>query len=143
MRGTLGEFASLGSLRGIIPACAGNTAYRGHHLAWRRDHPRVCGEHADGMRAHFAREGSSPRVRGTPGPHVAIIDIGGIIPACAGNTLKNPSSRSRKRKSKLHFNQFAEETQRCLTVRFCAMRSFIVKVQQAKNGFQTVVWCLW
>ena len=90
----------------------------------------------------FAR-GSSPRVRGTQPELCATIDGKGIIPACAGNTLENPSSKSRKQKNKLHFNQFAEEMQRCLTVRFCAMGSFVVKVQQVKHGFQTIVWRLW
>ncbi len=51
---------------GIIPACAGNTLCATVALCKPRDHPRVCGEHADVM---------SARIYGR-----------GIIPACAGNT---------------------------------------------------------
>ena len=129
--------------RGIIPACAGNTPVIVSLLCMLRDHPRVCGEHPMRLSPPFANWGSSPRVRGTQIQGRVPLQGQGIIPACAGNTLNNPSSKSRKRKNKLHFNQFAEEMQRCLTVRFCAMGSFVVKVQQAKHGFQTVVWRLW
>ena len=128
---------------GIIPACAGNTPFAPASARWGRDHPRVCGEHPSIVGQTGGDGGSSPRVRGTRTLGQLEKGAGGIIPACAGNTLNNPSSKSRKRKNKLHFNQFAEEMQRCLTVRFCAMGSFVVKVQQAKHGFQTVVWRLW
>ena len=128
---------------GIIPACAGNTLWRKARLPQTRDHPRVCGEHVGRLSLSHDTPGSSPRVRGTHFRDVAFPRHDGIIPACAGNTLENPSSKSRKRKAKLHFNQFAEEMQRCLTVRFCAMGSFVVKVQQVKHGFQTIVWRLW
>ena len=103
----------------------------------------MCGEHGGHEMTAADVAGSSPRVRGTPQRSVEHGHYAGIIPACAGNTLENPSSKSRKRKAKLHFNQFAEEMQRCLTVRFCAMGSFVVKVQQVKHGFQTIVWRLW
>ena len=53
-------------LDGIIPACAGSTPRHGSSPACRRDHPRMCGEHA------------TPRTD-TP-------DSTGIIPACAGST---------------------------------------------------------
>ena len=143
VRGTLHGQRLPGELHGIIPACAGNTF---HHLPARRrcrDHPRVCGEHGRRCADCYADLGSSPRVRGTRRDERPRRLQDGIIPACAGNTLENTSSKSRKRKAKLHFNQFAEEMQRCLTVRFCAMGSFVVKVQQVKHGFQTIVWRLW
>ena len=143
VRGTLHGAGVAHERVGIIPACAGNTQPGRNLGRRRRDHPRVCGEHsAENMSAN-AQAGSSPRVRGTPHSYFPIDAHCGIIPACAGNTLENPSSKSRKRKAKLHFNQFAEEMQRCLTVRFCAMGSFVVKVQQVKHGFQTIVWRLW
>ncbi len=52
-------------VRGIIPACAGNT-----RAAWTarrpwRDHPRVCGEHPIRLMRTSMNSGSSPRVRGT------------------------------------------------------------------------------
>ena len=78
---------------GIIPACAGNTdtARRNCHAVW--DHPRVCGEHLRTNATDAKKMGSSPRVRGTPNQFSGVLCNGGIIPACAGNTLKNPSSR--------------------------------------------------
>ena len=52
------------------------------------DHPRMCGEHLMDALSSIAGTGSSPHVRGArrvaPG-----VDAGsGIIPACAGSTLK-------------------------------------------------------
>ena len=143
MRGTPGLGVPRHNQVGIIPACAGNTRPRSTRRFSARDHPRVCGEHADKVDQQVIDMGSSPRVRGTLDALEVRRLERGIIPACAGNTLENPSSKSRKRKAKLHFNQFAEEMQRCLTVRFCAMGSFVVKVQQVKHGFQTIVWRLW
>ena len=73
-------------VRGIIPACAGNTIRRHAVARRRRDHPRVCGEHVIGGQYRSAGEGSSPRVRGTLRQFRDPIDVRGIIPACAGNT---------------------------------------------------------
>ena len=52
-------------VRGIIPACAGNTMPM--FSPWRkpRDHPRVCGEHDIQLTVTQCAPGSSPRVRGT------------------------------------------------------------------------------
>ena len=71
---------------GIIPAYAGNTGFSCNCFPQCRDHPRVCGEH-NGVRSHVEKpEGSSPRMRGTPGG-IACTGFGhGIIPAYAGNT---------------------------------------------------------
>ena len=75
--------------RGIIPAYAGNTRHPNPRTRLPRDHPRVCGEHQE--RGHTARPltGSSPRMRGTQiapcGAQYAL----GIIPAYAGNTLRD------------------------------------------------------
>ena len=143
VRGTLRASASRLCRHGIIPACAGNTLEPRTRQGTCGDHPRVCGEHLVNGREQLVLMGSSPRVRGTRDKDFPAAARSGIIPACAGNTLENTSSKSRKRKAKLHFNQFAEEMQRCLTVRFCAMGSFVVKVQQVKHGFQTIVWRLW
>ena len=46
----------------------------------------MCGEHTSGNVSGVSYRGSSPRVRGTPGPRLAYRNISGIIPACAGNT---------------------------------------------------------
>ena len=50
--------------RGIIPACAGSTISSKASWMARRDHPRMCGEHAFLVRAAFVTSGSSPHVRG-------------------------------------------------------------------------------
>ena len=73
-------------LRGIIPACAGNTWLMSTIFSVIRDHPRVRGEHCDRCAALGSGLGSSPRARGTllaPRYRAAFF---GIIPACAGNT---------------------------------------------------------
>ena len=66
VRGTLCEAGSSVAARGIIPACAGNTAFSLAIPTWPRDHPRVCGEHRVVDYHLVANVGSSPRVRGTP-----------------------------------------------------------------------------
>ena len=48
----------------IIPAYAGSTACRVLLLAASRDHPRVCGEHANEGTYDTNQKGSSPRMRG-------------------------------------------------------------------------------
>ena len=52
---------------GIIPAHAGNTVSADCFSDVFRDHPRACGEHQDVNVASFTVQGSSPRMRGTPG----------------------------------------------------------------------------
>ena len=65
MRGTHGRHIQNRKLAGIIPAYAGNTHASVTGERAKRDHPRVCGEHACG-RAHVQFvQGSSPRMRGT------------------------------------------------------------------------------
>ena len=49
---------------GIIPACAGSTVDGGKPCQWRRDHPRMCGEHVDRILLLSCARGSSPHVRG-------------------------------------------------------------------------------
>ena len=80
---------------GIIPACAGNTKSDKYcqNLYW--DHPRLCGEYAEGMALKDCLIGSSPLVRG-----ILLFDILRsstlrIIPACAGNTASNTLVNSR------------------------------------------------
>ena len=87
MRGTLERIVNGAHGAGIIPAYAGNTSTTGVFTAYRRDHPRVCGEH-EGLKAFTsALGGSSPRMRGTRSACPFGITNCGIIPAYAGNTL--------------------------------------------------------
>ena len=92
MRGTRRTQTGRIPFFGIIPAYAGNT--RPHHPStldiW--DHPRVCGEHvgADSLAAVGA--GSSPRMRGTHDFRERDHRETRIIPAYAGNTLRDYSN---------------------------------------------------
>ncbi|KAB7789963.1 hypothetical protein F7D09_1513 [Bifidobacterium leontopitheci] len=87
MRGTLRQVRIPEVRLGIIPAYAGNTRSRYPAGYGYRDHPRVCGEHRETVLLAAGRQGSSPRMRGTP----QLVDDAdrrqGIIPAYAGNTL--------------------------------------------------------
>ncbi len=89
-RGAQTQGAEGGPTPGIIPACAGSTAVWPLSGRFRRDHPRVRGEHSRSSTSRCSIAGSSPRARGAQvrirGDGVAA----GIIPACAGST---PSPR--------------------------------------------------
>ena len=87
-RGTLGIFEYFELLIGIIPACAGNTLCCSCRLPPRRDHPRMRGEHGRGKAKERARSGSSPHARGTLVLYILCQPKMGIIPACAGNTVR-------------------------------------------------------
>ena len=73
---------------GIIPACTGSTTTSSRTRTGRWDHPRMCGEHFDEWIDDMSATGSSPHVRGAPVVHGLLDGLGGIIPACAGSTLK-------------------------------------------------------
>ena len=70
----------------FIPACAGNSASAFRRRAISAVHPRVCGELAPCPTSVEHRNGSSPRVRGTPGPSRPPRSRSRFIPACAGNS---------------------------------------------------------
>ena len=72
---------------GIIPACAGSTTVGKTKLLFIWDHPRMCGEHADGNKTIQGAKGSSPHVRGALARRFASGSATGIIPACAGSTV--------------------------------------------------------
>ena len=82
---------------GIIPALAGNTLPSQPPVRLNRDHPRACGEHGTMSIRAAARQGSSPRLRGTPTPPRPCAPTAGIIPALAGNTVPygTPDSSAR------------------------------------------------
>ena len=88
LRGTHWEGEPNNSVSGIIPALAGNTPACRSPRGDIRDHPRACGEHGLAERVRVLREGSSPRLRGTLSNCVEIGCTIGIIPALAGNTLR-------------------------------------------------------
>ena len=129
MRGALHHLRSAVMAVGIIPAYAGSTPCSKCGRLRSRDHPRVCGEHAESLNETNGDAGSSPRMRGALGNLPFWSALSGIIPAYAGSTLKNPSSESRNPIIELHFNQFAKKVKRCFAIRFRPMRHFIVKAQ--------------
>ena len=83
--------------RGIIPACAGNTRTRAAIAHFFRDHPRMRGEHTPKKSYESPQQGSSPHARGTRAGHSEGVHVRGIIPACAGNTKRTPTSRRCRR----------------------------------------------
>ena len=92
MRGTP-SFQPIGiEYRGIIPAYAGNTILMETLPTDRRDHPRVCGEHMPIGWKLAVSLGSSPRMRGTRWNLQYERRFLGIIPAYAGNTLRDYSN---------------------------------------------------
>ena len=94
MRGTRCLRMSLRSIRGIIPAHAGNTHGIGGLRPYRRDHPRACGEHHRDAFGVDDAQGSSPRMRGTPFIGSREFAKERIIPAHAGNTCSRPGPQS-------------------------------------------------
>ena len=97
MRGSLQICTSGGSILGIIPAHAGLTLHTITLMYRSRDHPRACGAHAILMRTTLAREGSSPRMRGSRSLYLRARRGSGIIPAHAGLTALVSSTVSTKR----------------------------------------------
>ena len=93
MRGTLFCVIIVPYCAGIIPAYAGNTSRLPSRLGNARDHPRVCGEHCEGLFVASGDVGSSPRMRGTPARYCASRSNAGIIPAYAGNTSTTRARR--------------------------------------------------
>ena len=87
-RGTLAVSSVVCPWTGITPACAGNTDADAWSLDYRRDHPRMRGEHL--LRNLFKTEipGSPPHARGTRKDMVPDPKADRITPACAGNTLR-------------------------------------------------------
>ena len=76
------------SISGIIPACAGSTSTGVGAACPDRDHPRMCGEHINITTTVVIIKGSSPHVRGALMHRCDIQGRDGIIPACAGSTMR-------------------------------------------------------
>ena len=79
----------------LIPARAGKMAAAAACSPARSAHPRACGENFSSPNVVVFGDGSSPRVRGKPGPPVRNGSIEGLIPARAGKT--GPPARPRGR----------------------------------------------
>ena len=97
MRGTQHRYHIAVVIRGIIPACAGNTSLSVRVVSVRRDHPRMCGEHNGTIGAEAGTQGSSPHVRGARRVRSGRAKLLGIIPACAGSTRPDRRPRGARR----------------------------------------------
>ena len=86
MRGAQSPAEVWGAQTGIIPAYAGSTGRPRWTPRWRRDHPRVCGEHGHMKFSTVFEAGSSPRMRGARCHMPCRCGCRGIIPAYAGST---------------------------------------------------------
>ena len=71
---------------GITPACAGKTGGRLGLYPFRRDHPRMRGEDADGVVESSRAGGSPPHARGRRWRYPIGASRMRITPACAGKT---------------------------------------------------------
>ena len=89
VRGKLVRVLGRVALGRIIPARAGQTREPYRAFGRRPDHPRACGANVVGDLMHVPVYGSSPRVRGKPDRVVRVPDVGRIIPARAGQTMRH------------------------------------------------------
>ena len=97
VRGTGSNWGLVTHAARITPACAGNRKVKKLTKRLEKDHPRVCGEQAEGF---FVREigiGSPPRVRGTASPFSIFMRSLRITPACAGNSDQACKPQTRHR----------------------------------------------
>ena len=85
VRGTFRQAGAVLLEGGLIPAGAGNMRCRASRRRSGRAHPRRCGEHSQSCQSTWRLLGSSPQVRGTWVQGAYGRDLGGLIPAGAGN----------------------------------------------------------
>ena len=109
VRGARHHLHKIATRHGIIPACAGSTFNASFGALQNRDHPRMCGEHAQGQWAAEVRVGLSPHVRGAHRRQPQLRQRAGIIPACAGSTCW---SRSTSRTVRDHPRMCGEHVRR-------------------------------
>ena len=77
-----------GQRQGLIPACAGSTGTGPPPSGGTPAHPRMRGEHAWFNAPAFRAVGSSPHARGPLDGVSQEVAHDGLIPACAGSTLR-------------------------------------------------------
>ena len=86
MRGKLGFAFVLHFFHRNIPAYAGKTLSAAAIFGASKEHPRVCGENLNGTLSTLSLNGTSPRMRGKPGPLRGNPLTRRNIPAYAGKT---------------------------------------------------------
>ena len=85
-RGARADQAGRPVARRIIPAYAGSTRPHGTVFRMEEDHPRIRGEHQEGVCSITCTPGSSPHTRGALLVMMVRMVMRGIIPAYAGST---------------------------------------------------------
>ena len=95
MRGTLRSPRDRNANKRFIPARAGNSSIVRGSRTGRSVHPRACGELLLIISRVFHQNGSSPRVRGTPGDPDYECGLVRFIPARAGNSCSRQHRSSR------------------------------------------------
>ena len=88
VRGNLVGFGHIGQASGSIPACAGEPPPDSTIPAPGPVYPRVCGGTLPASRNAQSLPGLSPRVRGNHEVCIAVANLVGSIPACAGEPNK-------------------------------------------------------
>ena len=134
-RGTPSSVITGATTGGLIPARAGNTAFRDPSLPNNRAHPRSRGEHVANLLCVMVMAGSSPLARGTL---CVVIDLAhgvGLIPARAGNTWQ--VYRTRKR-SRAHPRSRGEHLVQVIGATFAAGSSPLARGTHA-NFFQPAI----
>ena len=96
-RGALVTFRPLFNRERIIPAYAGSTPSPPRRRPYRRDHPRIRGEHRRRPTPSCRTRGSSPHTRGARHFEVIVDPIQRIIPAYAGSTSCAPKPTAKSR----------------------------------------------
>ena len=96
VRGKRPDPPAASSTRGSIPACAGETTASTFLSSSSTVYPRVCGGNGRLSSIRRRRIGLSPRVRGKR--HLMVVAIKGdrSIPACAGETRRQPCPPARQ-----------------------------------------------
>ena len=89
-RGTAAQCRCIRTSGRITPACAGNSDKARGQSPEGRDHPRLRGEQEKYQVRFRINLGSPPLARGTAYDGAARASLGGITPACAGNSLPEP-----------------------------------------------------
>ncbi len=97
VRGNLLVMRAVPSIRGSIPACAGEPPSCSSRHDRQRVYPRVCGGTLGALVADELIEGLSPRVRGNHYSPSLNSSSFGSIPACAGEPGTQPRLRATRR----------------------------------------------